>query len=116
MAVAAGAATIETAIIEACGLLAEGEPMVLLVVYDAPLPDLFVQFQDCHEQAYAWAWLIQPADGDAVSLSWSAAEDKKPAVAGSMPAGLEILRFHLRGDHALTRECDGRQWRWMRHA
>src|ERR1700752_613779 len=34
---AGGKTTIENAVIEACGLLAEGEPAVLLVAYDCPL-------------------------------------------------------------------------------
>ena len=38
IALAAGQSTVEHAVIEACGLLAEGEPAVLLVAYDCPLP------------------------------------------------------------------------------
>ena len=114
-ALAAGASGTEHGVIEACGLLAEGEPRVLLVVYDCPLPALYGEFQDCREQPYAWAWLMQsPADA-VVSLTWSgSATDASPSKE-RLPAGLEILRFHLREDLALERICDRRRWLWTRH-
>jgi len=69
IALAAGGATIEHAVIEACGLLADGAASVLLVACDAPLPELFMPFRDGVEQAHAWAWLltapvVEPAAGD----------------------------------------------------
>jgi hypothetical protein len=115
-AVAGGHGTVEHAVIEACGLLADGEPAVLLVVYDTALPSIYSCFQDCDEQPHAWAWLMQPAADDAVSLRWSAADGSDATPAESLPAGLEILRFHLRKDSELTRLCDNRQWHWSRNA
>lgn len=113
IALASGAATIEHAVIEACGLLADGAPMVLLVACDCPLPELFKPFEDCEEQPYAWAWLMTPAGGDAVALNWSACDD---APGAGMPAGLEVAAFHLRGARGLERS-DGRlRWRWSRDA
>src|SRR5471030_3131270 len=50
LALAGGADTIEHAVIEACGLLADGATMVLLVACDCPLPALFSPFEDCEEQ------------------------------------------------------------------
>ena len=72
IALAAGGATIEHAVIEACGLLADGAASVLLVACDAPLPELFMPFRDGVEQAHAWAWLltapvVEPAAGDPAS-------------------------------------------------
>lgn len=113
--VAAGKSSVESAVIEACGLLAEGELDVLLVVYDCPLPKVYAAFQDCVEQPYAWAWLMQSAGTDFYSLCWSAGECTPCSNDERLPAGLEILRFHLRGDAALERTCDKRRWRWMRH-
>ncbi len=114
-ALAAGKSSVEHAVIEACGLLAEGEPQVLLVVYDCPLPAVYAAFQDCHEQPYAWAWLMQMPADEAVSLAWSGAvENGSPNVERLTP-GLDILRFHLRKDRALERVCDGRKWIWTRH-
>lgn len=76
IALAAGAATIEHAVIEACGLLADGAPAVLLVASDCRLPELFLPFQDCEEQPHAWAWLMTAADGaaDPIALRWSASD------------------------------------------
>jgi beta-ketoacyl synthase-like protein len=112
-AVAAGKSSVETAVIEACGLLAEGAQNAMLVVYDCPLPKVYAGFQDCVEQPYAWAWLMQPAADDFYSLCWSAGENSPCSNEERLPAGLEILRFHLRGDAVLERTCDKRRWEWM---
>jgi len=116
IAFAAGQSSIEHAVIEACGLLCDGEPAVLLVVYDCPLPAVYSEFEDVREQPHAWAWLMQAPADVAVSLSWSAATDSATASSGQVPAGLEILRFHLLQQNELHRVCDGRQWSWRRHA
>jgi hypothetical protein len=117
IAVAAGQSSVEHAVIEACGVLADGAPSVLLVVYDCPLPSIFSSFEDDQGQAYAWAWLMQPAADDAMSLTWSSAaaipctSDDKPT-----PAGLDVLRFQLGGARELQRVSNGRLWHWVRHA
>lgn len=122
IALGAGVSTIEHAVIEACGLLADGEPAVLLVAYDNVVPPVYSSFQDCVEQPHAWAWLMQPAadTADTVSLTWSASnhadESDGDAADSKLPAGLEILRFHLRKDRELMRRCGKRQWRWSHHA
>jgi hypothetical protein len=113
-ALAGGQSSVEHAVIEACGLLAEGVGAVLLVVYDCPLPAVFSKFADCHEQPFAWAWLMQPTGGETVSLAWSGAQ-QMPRGTPLLPAGLEILRFYLRRERVLVRISDGRQWRWTRH-
>jgi hypothetical protein len=113
IALAAGAATIEHAVIEACGLLADGAAMVLLVASDCQLPELFLPFQDCEEQPHAWAWLMTAAADDAIALSWSASDQ---APSSGMPGGLEVAAFHLGGASRMER-CDGRmRWRWSRDA
>lgn len=116
LALAAGASTIEHAVIEACSLLADGAPMVLLVAYDNCLPPLFTQFEDCNEQPHAWAWMMVPAAADPIHLSWNAVTDAAVAVPDAMPASLEVLRFQVRGDHMLERIADRRRWRWTRNA
>ena len=121
IAIAAGSSTVEHALIEACGLLADGAPQVLLVMADNPPPEVFAAYADCAEQSFAWAWLLQ-ADADAntgerLSLSWTA-EDGETASATDVaaPGGLDILRFFLRRDAELTRVAGGRCWRWSRRA
>ncbi|MES2076867.1 MAG: beta-ketoacyl synthase chain length factor, partial [Pseudomonadota bacterium] len=103
---------------DACGLLADGAPMVLLVACDSALPELFAGFADCHEQPHAWAWLMVPAADDAVSLSWSGgaaeAADAAAGAADAMPGGLAVLRFHLSGARQLERHAERRRWRWSR--
>jgi hypothetical protein len=114
-ALAAGKSSVEHAVIEACGLLAEGEAKVLLVVYDCPLPSLYSAFRDCDEQAFAWAWLMQAPGREFVSLSWSTAAGETPRSVEHLPAGLAVLRFLLRKEVVLERICDGRRWLWGRH-
>jgi len=113
IALASGAATIEHAVIEACGLLADGAQSVLLVACDCPLPELFTPFEDCEEQPYAWSWLITAAGEDAVSLSWIASDE---TVSVGMPGGLQVAAFQL-GEARSMERCDGRlRWRWSREA
>jgi hypothetical protein len=113
-ALAAGLSTVEHAVIEACGLLADGASEVLLVAYDRPLPALYAAYQDRHEQPFAWAWLIRAPARDVVSLSWSAAAEQQAESVESLPPGLEILRFYLRQDRSLQRVCQRRRWLWVR--
>lgn len=130
-AVAAGHSGVEHAVIEACGLLADGAAEVLLVVYDGFLPEIFDEYRDCREQPFAWAWLMQSApptesagteSRSAISLSWSGqAVDEMDGMeqqsgSGRQPAGLEVLAFYLRQDAELVRNIDGRRWRWGRLA
>jgi len=113
-ALAAGLSTVEHAVIEACGLIADGASEVLLVVYDRPLPALYAAYQDCHQQPFAWAWLIHAPGRDVVSLSWSAAAEEHSAGVEGLPPGLDILRFYLRQDRSLQRVCQRRRWVWVR--
>lgn len=115
LALAAGASSVEHAVIEACSLLADGEPMVLLVSYDQALPAVFKPFEDVSEQAWAWAWLMVPAAGEVISLEWLQAEASAPEKA-ELPGGLDILRFQLGSDTSLQRCVGNRQWLWSRHA
>ena len=112
---AAGKSSVEHAVIEACGLLADGEPQVLLVVYDCPLPAIYADFQDCHEQPFAWAWLMQSPRDDVVSLTWSATATNESPSVEQLPPGLEVLRFYLRKDSCLERTSDRRRWLWSRY-
>jgi hypothetical protein len=114
IAVAAGTASVEHAVIEACGLLADGAPMVLLVACDYPLPEMFASFSDCDEQPHAWAWLMVPAADDAITLSWIAAAAGEAGAA--MPGGLEVLRFLAGGERQMERVAERRRWRWSRDA
>lgn len=119
IALAGAGATVEHGVLEACGLLADGAPQVLLVVYDAPLPALLSGFEDCDEQPYAWAWLMTPAERDVLCLTLDpAAAPAAAAVSdgGAMPAGLQVLRFHLSGAARHESVAGAQRWTWTRHA
>ena len=117
LALAAGAATIEHGVIEACSLLADGAPLVLLVAYDAPLPPLLTAFEDCAEQPFAFAWVMVAAVADGapvLRLTWRA--DAASADTGLQPGGLDVLRFQLGGAVRMERVAEGRRWTWSRDA
>jgi hypothetical protein len=120
VALAAGAATVEHAVIEACGLLADGAPMVLLVACDEPLPAPLAHFEDCAEQPFAFAWAMVPAGERALRLSWRAAEAQpeaeSSAIQGAVPGGLEVLRFQLGEGAPLERLAGAQHWTWSRDA
>ncbi|NHZ79260.1 3-oxoacyl-ACP synthase [Massilia sp. CCM 8695] len=112
MALSAGAATVEHGVVEACGLLADGAPMVLLVVYDCALPQALAHFEDCDEQPHAWAWLMTAPGADAISLACAAADDTAPV--STQPGGLDVLRFQLSGAASLVRQAGMQRWTWTR--
>ncbi|MFJ3045528.1 beta-ketoacyl synthase chain length factor [Herbaspirillum chlorophenolicum] len=121
IAVSAGQSTVEHAVIEACGLLADGAPRVLLVMADGPLPAAFHSFRDCREEPFGWAWLMQAADETenlpCISLQWSAPDTTVLAAADASAGGIDVLRFFLNPHPAsnLIRQADGRRWHWIRH-
>lgn len=116
IALAAGQSTIEHGVIEACGLLADGAPMVLLVAYDCPLPAPLERFQDCDEQPYAWAWLMTAPADDVISLSLEAAPSAAQPGPDALPAGLEVLRFARSGAASYRRTSGAQHWSWSRDA
>ena len=116
LCVAAGQATVEAGLIECLGLLAEGARRVLLVCYDAALPEDYAQFHDEPTCAYAWAWLLGSASAagaqrvmalEQITVQKDAAPDARAA--GLLPHGLDVLQWALaRGQGGYSR--DGR-WR-----
>ena len=117
IALAAGPATIEHGVLEACGLIADGAPEVLLVAYDAPLPGVLAHFEDCDEQPYAWAWLMTAPDLDPITLVLApAGEAPTAAQRSSMPAGLALLQFQRTGAALHQHDCGAQRWRWTRDA
>ncbi len=113
VALAGGSATVEHAVIEACGMLADGAPAVLLVACDAPLPALLTPFEDCDEQPWAFAWLMTAADAKPLRLSWQGAQAGE---ASSTPGGLDVLRFQLGAADPLVRDTGAMRWTWSRDA
>lgn len=120
LSIAAGAAGAAAAMVEACGLLADGADEVLVVNYDAPLPGDYARFEDEPSACYAWAWRVakpvaEPAEQQRVQLSADQAPAGEPCGGhAGLPFGLDVLRFFVGGDAQLQRRADGRQWTWQR--
>jgi hypothetical protein len=116
--VSAGLAGPEAAFVEALGLLVDGAEEVLVVVYEAPLPEAYAPFADEPDADYAWACrvaLAQPGER-AFSLAVEAAAAGQGSAPGVLPHGLEVLHL-LTGDAArLELVHAGRHWTWTRHA
>jgi hypothetical protein len=115
-AVSAGAATAEAAVVEALGLLADGADEVLVVNYDAPLPEAYVPFHDEPDADYAWAVrLARPQDGEArIGLQVGAAGTPADASPAALPHGLDVLRVLAGGLDQLDFIDGPRAWRWTR--
>jgi len=115
-AIAGGVDSVASGVIEACGLLADGVPEVLLVVYDESLPAIYRAYRDEMDCPYAWSWRMAPATGESFSLTWGVSE---PAPASSLPGeplGLEVFRFFLSGARERTMRRSRLVWHWGRHA
>jgi hypothetical protein len=108
--------SVEHAVIEACALLADGAPAVLLVAYEFPLPTIYEAYQDENMRPFAWAWLIEPAQERAISLSWHASNETGETGEQDMPAGLQILRFYLGEEPCMKRSAGNLSWEWSRNA
>lgn len=111
---AAGLDSLPMAILEAAGLLDEGAPRVLVVVYEEPLPAPFQPFVAEREPCVALAMLVERDASQAFDLE---------LVPGGADANLEqghllpFLRFLAR-DRAgeLSVRHGARGWRWRRAA
>lgn len=119
LAIAAGHATAEAALVEAAGLLADGAPEVQVIVYEAPLPCIHAEFGDEQDACYAWSWRLRAAGTGAarLSLAWEGDAGAADGEAGGdqpLPAGLDALRFLLSGDAVREHRADGVRWHWRR--
>lgn len=120
-ALSAGRDTVETAVLEACSLLADGAPEVMLVHYDAPLADPYATFGDEPDCLYSWCWRIGPprAGEPWYTLGLEDEADKAgpgaAAPAARLPHGLDMLRFMLAGDPGLRHRGERASWQWRRH-
>ena len=120
-AIAGGRDTVEAAIVEACGLLAEGAEEVLVVCYDTPLPDSYTSFADEPQCLFGWAWRIGHPAGDhpAYTLDIVVPQGNPPTDHLTdrplLPHGLEVLRFMLADEPTLLHRGEQAEWRWRRH-
>jgi hypothetical protein len=115
-AIAAGEETVEAAFTEACGLLSDGVPRVMVVVYDEPVPTPWEHFSRDVAFPHAWACLLSAStSADAIHLDCADAPATSPEAA-DLPADLRALRFLVSGASRWEHAAGGRRWRWSRHA
>jgi hypothetical protein len=117
-AIAAGPATVEMALVEAAGLLADGASEVLVVHYEAPLAEAYTVFADEPEATYAWAWRVgAPIEGapryEVSSHSTRVAD--MPVEPVTLPHGLAVLHFLLAEAPVMIRDTGTTRWIWSRH-
>lgn len=121
-ALAAGPSTLEAGFIEATSLLAEApESAVLLVYFDEPLPDFYVNEAGSLQESAALAMLLQhPQQAEAedliLKLSWQASGDRSLAVDPPLNPALRLAKLLTEVD-CESEVDDGRLlWTWRRHA
>ncbi|MBV8273313.1 MAG: beta-ketoacyl synthase chain length factor [Cupriavidus sp.] len=116
-AIAAGRDTVESSLVEAIGLLADGHEEVAVIVGEAPLDETYRDFVDEPECLYAWGWQIGlPGSGAPVfSLTPCSPGRDGESPAASLPHGLEVLKFVLSGQRELLHRSDRLSWLWRRH-
>lgn len=115
--VAAGVMSGQAGLMEAISLLDDGHPEVLVVHYDAPLPEAYASFHDSPMTEYAWALRVGRADPARAhfTLHCQASSSPDSASVALLPPGLELLRFLISGTPQLVQEHQGRHWTWRRH-
>jgi len=117
-AIAAGRATAAAGVAEAMGLLEDGAAGATLIVYDAPLPANYAQFEDEPSAHFAFAWqLRRPRAGErALHLEWRAAEGGAAAAQPHLPSSLQALWFGLSDVRELSQAVGDRRCTWSRDA
>jgi hypothetical protein len=110
--VAAGRDSLPMALLEACGVLAEGAPRVLVVAHDEPVPVPFEPYLDESAPHAGAAFLLEARGPSRFLLDYLEPEPPVNAPEGHLIALLRFLwddeRTELRINHAQ------RSWRWRR--
>ncbi len=116
VSIAGGPTTAEAAVVEAFGLLRDGNPEVLLVVYDVSLPSAYAQYADEPAADFAWAMRLSLPEGPgpALGLSLEPASRSQRGNA-ALPHGLDVLRFFLDPTAELVAPAAGGSWVWTHH-
>jgi beta-ketoacyl synthase-like protein len=112
--VAAGCESLPMAVLEACGVLAEGAPRVLVVAHDEPVPALFQPYLDESAPHAGAAFLLEREGSESFSLDYSSPELPLNDTEGHL---LGLLRFLLDERMTETRiNHSNRSWRWRRRS
>lgn len=108
-ALAAAGDGLEHAILEACGLLAEGAPAVLLVIAEETPPELYAPFIDDVPFSYAVALLLTPGD------DWQLQLHGTSGGRSEWPHALNLVRALCSAQTSLQHHWKNRQWTWSRN-
>ena len=108
-ALAAEGDGLEHAVLEACGLLAEGAPAVLLVIAEERPPALYQPFIDDVPFSYAVALLLTP--GSDWTLQLASASGPR----SEWPHALNLVRALCSDQPHLQHHWKKRQWTWSRN-
>ncbi len=116
-AVASGPETVEAAVVEACGLLADGAESVLVVAYDEPVPSPWQHFAESADFPRAFACRLRAASRvSRFTLSCQVGSDDGQPRTNALPPDLAVLRFLVSGAEQFEHPVGHRRWRWQRHA
>lgn len=116
-AISAGEETVEAAFTEALGLLVDGEPTVLVVYYDEPLPSPYDVFEDGVEFARAMAYSIRLSDTGGYTLQSGPVTQEAPTpTPKGFTTDLAILHFLVSGVQGpYVHTVGARRWEWVNH-
>jgi len=120
LALSGGEFSAEAAFVEAQALLADGSDKVLVVFFEAPLPDSLASYdpQSAGFPAYAWACQLSAGPVNGLSLTpepRSVAVQPQSEIACLLPGALEVLRFIVSEDPHLRRDGAHASWCWTRY-
>ena len=110
-ALAAAGDGLEHGLIEACALLNEGAPAVLLVITEEQPPQAYEHWIDDVPFAYAVGLLLTP--GSQWHLTLTSNNATSPAKT-QWPHAIELLRHLLAGQTSFQHAWKNRLWHWQR--
>ncbi len=100
---------LENAVLEACGLLHDGAPAVLLVIAEEAPPELYAPFIDDVPFPYAVGLLLTLGD------DWQLQLNRGDGASSEWPHALNLVRALCSDQPTLQHHWKSRQWTWSRN-
>lgn len=118
-AIAAGAASLQSAFVDAWSLLQTKEATSVLVVFhDEPLPDLYSSFTEAGDHPMALALLLTLPETSnltsSVTLQWARSDSNIEAQPSSMVSAFEFILMLLNKQTSVTFDAGRLVWIWNR--
>lgn len=107
-AIAGAGDGLENAVLEACGMLHDGAPAVLLVIAEETPPELYAPFIDDVPFPYAVGLLLTPGD------DWQLQLSRANGASSEWPHALNLVRALCSDQPTLQHHWKSRQWTWLR--